>query len=76
MQLTHLFASTQSTNSSRISGSLHCGKEDWPRMDEDDDFFDMRSRFKMPEKRQKRPLGQDEESNSDSSSSGALPRSL
>ena len=41
-------------------------------MDEDDDFFDMRSRFKLPEKRQKRPLGEGDESNSDSSGSGAL----
>jgi hypothetical protein len=37
-------------------------------MDEDDDFFDMRSRFKIPEKKQKRPLGEDSSSNSGSSS--------
>jgi len=47
-------------------------KEVYARMDEDDDFFDMRSRFKLPEKRQKRPLGEGDESNSDSSGSGAL----
>lgn len=43
------------------------------KMDEDDDFFDMRGRFRVPEKRKKN-LDDDDDSNSDSDSDSSMFR--